>query len=395
MPHRPLSPGRAIARHIRFLFWLLACGLSLAACNGGGDAQESGAVARDAMHGDLFIAPAGALCARRERDGNCVQPTSSSTDALALHKAMTNPGPDAPMINFDSPGYLIEGLRTKDSQGNPSMINPSMINPSFGLVWRHIQAGRNGFVVDGRRYGNAKDNPSDAMVNYTGEQGGGAVLMFNLEGGQNQAWFFIFGEHDLVSPRGTAGWGTALGLLTDQTDAPTTRKVTYLGRYRSFSGTAERLDENGSTDSLDIRVTYEAELDLHTGSLSGVRIDYTDPGTQRHTRLKLPDLTFKHSRLEGLSKTQRFDIEIDGPAHIDAPGEDKRPEAPRPDTPRIRHDFTIEALEGEIFGKQAARIHLMGAGPKGTFLVALVRKDLFELMENNPVIHYPLTPAKP
>ncbi|WP_265645910.1 hypothetical protein, partial [Verminephrobacter aporrectodeae] len=388
MPHRPLSPGRAIARHIRFLFWLLACGLTLTACNGGGDAQESGAVARDAMHGDLFIAPAGALCARRERDGNCVQPTSSSTDELALHKAMTNPDPDAPMINFDSPGYLIDGLLTKDSQGNPALTNPSR-----DLVWRHIQAGRNGFVVDGRRYGNAKRHPSAAMIDYTGEQGGGVALMFNLEMGQNQAWSFSFAEHGLVSHRGTANWSTSLGLLTDQTDAPRTRKVTYVGTYHSLSGTAERLDENGSTDFLYTHVTYEAELDLHTGSLSGVRIDYTNPETQRHTRLKLPDLTFKHSRLEGISRTQRFDIEIDGPAEIDSP-EGERPRAPRPDTPRIRHDFAIEALEGDIVGKQAALINLWGTGPKGIVRVVLVRKDLFELMGKNPVIHYPLTPAK-
>ncbi|MCW8207140.1 hypothetical protein D8B24_08775 [Verminephrobacter aporrectodeae subsp. tuberculatae] len=379
-----------MARHIRFLFWLLACGLSLAACNGGGDAQEPGAVARDAMHGDLFIAPAGALCARREMDGNCVQPTSSSTDELALHKAMTNPDPDAPMINFDSPGYLIDGLLTKDSQGNPALTNPSR-----DLVWRHIQAGRNGFVVDGRRYGNAKRHPSAAMIDYTGEQGGGVALMFNLEMGQNQAWSFSFAEHGLVSHRGTANWSTSLGLLTDQTDAPRTRKVTYVGTYHSLSGTAERLDENGSTDFLDTHVTYEAELDLHTGSLSGVSIDYTDPETQRHTRLKLPDLTFKQSRLEGLSKTQRFDIENDGPARIDGP-EGERPRAPRPDTPRIRHDFTIEALEGDIVGKQAALINLWGVGSKGIVRVVLVRKDLFELMEDDPpVIHYPLTPAKP
>ncbi|MCW5323075.1 hypothetical protein D5039_18595 [Verminephrobacter aporrectodeae subsp. tuberculatae] len=378
-----------MARHIRFLFWLLACGLSLAACNGGGDAQEPGAVARDAMHGDLFIAPAGALCARRERDGNCVQPTSSSTDELALHKAMTNPDPDAPMINFDSPGHLIDGSLTKDSLGNPAMINPS-----YGLVWRHIQAGRNRFVVDGRRYGNAKRHPSAAMIDYTGEHGGGINLTFNLEMGQNQAWFFSFAEHGLVSHRGTANWSTSLGLLTDQTDAPTTRKVTYVGTYHSISGTAERLDENGSTDFLYTHVTYEAELDLHTGSLSGVRIDYTNPETQRHTRLKLPDLTFKHSRLEGISRTQRFDIEIDGPAEIDSPA-DERPGAPRPDTPRIRHDFTIETLEGDIVGKQAALINLWGTGPKGIVRVVLVRKDLFELMGKNPVIHYPLTPAKP
>ncbi|MCW5257636.1 hypothetical protein D5038_15060 [Verminephrobacter aporrectodeae subsp. tuberculatae] len=379
-----------MARHIRFLFWLLACGLSLAACNGGGDAQEPGAVARDAMHGDLFIAPAGALCARRERDGNCVQPTSSSTDELALHKAMTNPDPDAPMINFDSPGHLIDGSLTKDSLGNPAMINPS-----YGLVWRHIQAGRNRFVVDGRRYGNAKRHPSAAMIDYTGEQGGGINLTFNLEMGQNQAWFFSFAEHGLVSHRGTANWSTSLGLLTDQTDAPTTRKVTYVGTYHSISGTAERLDENGSTDFLYTHVTYEAELDLHTGSLSGVRIDYTNPETQRHTRLKLPDLTFKHSRLEGISRTQRFDIEIDGPAEIDSPA-DERPGAPRPDTPRIRHDFTIETLEGDIVGKQAALINLWGVGSKGIVRVVLVRKDLFELMEDDPpVIHYPLTPAKP
>ncbi|MCW8203264.1 hypothetical protein [Verminephrobacter aporrectodeae] len=372
-----------MARRTRFLFWLLACGLTLVACNGGGDASDPGVIGGDAINGDIFITAAGPLCAQREMGGNCVQPTSSSTDELALHKAMTDPDPKSPMINFDISGFIIESPLTKGGQGSIDMSYSS-----YGLARRHVQAGRNSFIVDGRRYGNA-NHLRNTDIYYTREQGGGgAYFTFNEEMGHNPAWDFSFVEGEgVTNKKGGAGWYAKLGLLTDQTDAPRTRKVTYVGAYYSLSGTAKDLNENG-TDVLNIGVTYEAELDLHTGSLSGVSIDYTDPKAQRHTRLKLPDLTFKHSRLYGLSKTQRIDIQIDGP------GEDLRPGAPHPDTPRTRHDFTIEGLEGEILGKQAALIHLVGAGPKGIFQIMLYRKELFELMDD-PVINFPLIPAKP
>ncbi|MCW5221326.1 hypothetical protein D5041_16690 [Verminephrobacter aporrectodeae subsp. tuberculatae] len=368
------------APRTRFLFWLLACGLALTACNGGGDAVDPVDVGHDAINGDIFITPAGVLCLQREMGGNCVQPTSSSTSELALHKAITDPEPDAPMINFDISGYIVGGLLT----------DTALTTPSYGLARRHVQAGRNCncFIVDGRRYGHVK-HQRDTEFYYTREQGGAAGFNFTFseDMGQNPAWYFSFGEGEGTIRKKGAGWFAQLGLLTDQTDAPRTRKVTYVGLYYSLSGTAKDLNENG-TDTLNIVLTYEAELDLHTGSLSGVSIDYTDPKAQRHTRLKLPDLTFKHSRLHGLSKTQRIDIEIDGP------GEDLRPGAPHPDTPRTQHDFTIEGLEGEILGKQAALIHLVGGGPKGVFQVMLVRKELFELMDD-PVINFPLIPAKP
>ncbi|MCW8177493.1 hypothetical protein [Verminephrobacter aporrectodeae] len=364
------------APRTRFLFWLLACGLTLTACNEGGDPVDVG---HDAINGDLFITPAGVLCLQREMGGNCVQPTSSSTNELALHKAITDPDPDAPMINFDSSGYIIESPLTKGIQGSIDLTY------SYGLARRHVQAGRNSFIVDGRRYGNA-NHLRDTDIYYTREQGGGAYFTFNEEMGHNPAWDFSFVEGEGVTNKGGAGWYAKLGLLTDQTDAPRTRKVTYVGVYYSVSGTAKPIDKH--SDLLNIGVTYEAELDLHTGSLSGVSIDYTDPKAQRHTRLKLPDLTFKHSRLYGLSKTQRIDIEIDGPV------DDWRSGGPHPDTPRVQHDFTIEGLEGEILGKQAALIHLIGGGPKGVFQIMLYRKELFELMDN-PVINFPLTPAKP
>ncbi|WP_010106639.1 hypothetical protein [Verminephrobacter aporrectodeae] len=369
-----------MARRTRFLSWLLACGLTLVACGGDDDTSDPGVIGGDAINGDIFITAAGPLCAQHEMGGNCVQPTSSSTDELALHKAMTDPDPKSPVINFDISGYIVESPLTKGGQGSIDMSYSA-----YGLARRHVQAGRNSFIVDGRRYGNGR-HLGETDFYYTREQGGRAGFTFNLEMGHNPAWHFAFGEGEGESRKGGTAWYAQLGLLTDQTDAPRTRKVTYVGAYYSLSGTAKSLDHG--SDILNIGVTYEAELDLQTGSLSGVSIDYTDPKKQRHTRLKLPDLTFKHSRLYGLSKTQRIDVEIEGAV------DDLRGEGPLPDTPRVQHEFTIEELEGEILGKQASLIHLVGAGPKGVFQVMLYRKELFELMDD-PVINYPLTPAKP
>lgn len=129
-------------------------------------------------------------------------------------------------------------------------------------------------------------------------------------------------------------------------------------------------------------IRYEAELDTVTGTLTGVRIDYSHPKNQRRTRLELPELRFENSRLDSASRQRRVAVQIEGP------GEDRRSdETPRPDTARTRHGFTTDGLDGEIVGKQADSIVLGGAGPKGGFAVELKRKDR---ARTDQVIDFPM-----
>ncbi len=68
-------------------------------------------------------------------------------------------------------------------------------------------------------------------------------------------------------------------------------------------------------------------------------------------------------------RSQRTNVVLEGPAG------DVRAEAPRHDTPLTRQDYTLDGLEGEITGKQAEIIHILGAGPQGTMQLMLMRKD--------------------
>ena len=111
-------------------------------------------------------------------------------------------------------------------------------------------------------------------------------------------------------------------------------------------------------------------------------MDYTDPQSQRRVTLELPELTFVSSRLDKASQGLRTGVSAQGP------GNDSRADAPRPDTARTGHDFTLDGLEGEITGDQAHIIRLLGAGPQGMMRVTLIRKD--KLPADTP-IHIPLS----
>lgn len=152
-------------------------------------------------------------------------------------------------------------------------------------------------------------------------------------------------------------WISAIRLLTDQSQAPSEPTVTYIGSVSTLAGTAQRLDPY-TTDILNTGVNYEAEFNTATGKLTGVKIDYTDPKSQRRTVMEVPELTFVNSQLIPDSRSQRINVVLEGPAS------DVRADAPRPDTPLTRQDYTLDGLEGEITGKQAEIIHILGAGPR-------------------------------
>ncbi|MCW8165550.1 hypothetical protein D8B22_18520 [Verminephrobacter aporrectodeae subsp. tuberculatae] len=378
MPHRPPTACRATPLRTRFLPWLPACFLGLAlAAYGAGNTPGSGGGAVDPRTTGTFIAPAGPLCAKRNTSShNCIQPTSSSTNELALFEAITDPG--GSMIDFDSPGFIANVL---GAVGEGGRTNGPTTTPSYGMARRHVQAGRNSFIVNGRHYGDGEPDRGMPSIHYKGHPSGNASFSFRerdlherQEGHKaDVAWSFLLAEFQDVTrggPSMAATWYAKFGLLTDYADAPTVRKVRYVGYVTAFSGTGEQLGERGRDALGTAGAIYETELDTVTGRLAGARIDYTSPKNQMRTRLELPDLEFRNSRLNGASREQRITVHNEGFADALSGKE------PQPDSLRIQHSFTLDGLEGEIMGKQAAAIHLVGGGPKGILRVRLVRRDL-------------------
>ena len=377
MQHR-LSHLRLAMAHRRcapLFSWFPAClfGLTLAACGGGGGGADiSGADGGAAGAGGTtsagtFIAAAGPLCAKRAANDHCVQPTSSSATPFALMKAITDPG--GPVIDFDGMGSILNGLVT--DKGTPPRRELNFT--SYGMARRSIQAGRNTFTIDDRYYGNAQAYPATGEIKYR-HAGDASSVTFTvgMQEDQNDKDLSYLGLHEIQAIGSESStWVSALRLLTDQTDAPQTPTVTYVGRVVPLAGSAAPLDEN-TYDTLTTGVSYEAVLDTVTGKLTGVSIDYTESKSQRHTRLELPELRFQNSRLDSASRQRRIHARMEGP------GNDYRDGAPLSDTARTRHEFTTDGLEGEIIGKQAELIELVGGGPKGMLHVALVRKDLAE-----------------
>ncbi|ABM56042.1 hypothetical protein [Verminephrobacter eiseniae] len=381
MQHR-LSHLRLAMAHRRcapLFSWFPAClfGLTLAACGGGGgggadiSGADGGAAGAGGAGGTTsagtFIAAAGPLCAKRAANNHCVQPTSSSTTPFALMKAITDP--NGQVIDFDSMGSTMNYAVT--FKGTPP--GPEYTYTSYGMARRNIQAGRNTFTVDDRYYGNARAFPAAGEIKYRHARDD-ATVTFNVgrqkdQNDENLSSLTL--SEDQASGGGGRAWSSALRLLTDQTDAPPTPTITYVGRVLPSAGSAALLDEH-TRDFLITGVTYEAVLNTVTGTLTGVSIDYTESKSQRHTRLELPELRFQNSQLDSASRQQRIHARMEGP------GQDDRGDEPQPDTARTRHEFTTDGLEGEITGRQAEIIELVGGGPKGILHVALVRKDLTE-----------------
>ncbi|MCW5255769.1 hypothetical protein D5038_05185 [Verminephrobacter aporrectodeae subsp. tuberculatae] len=356
-----------MAPRTRLPSWLSACflGLTLAACGGGGGGSNgsgdsgSGSGADDTRTASPFIAPAGALCAQRDANSNnCIQPTSSSTDEQALFDAISDP--NGSVIDFDGPGYMENELF---SVGKISIT-------SYGMARRRIQAGRNAFTVDGRRYGEGKRSQSgeDIRYVYKGDRGSNVTveLIKSMGHRKETLWGIGLREDERATTPDTTGisWTTVFGVLTDQADAPKTRKVRYVGTVWTLTGTDGRILEVED-------VTYETELDTVTGRLAGVRIDYTNPKTRKYMQLELPELKFENSRLDSASRQQRTSVQTGITSY--------------------NHSFTLDGLEGEILGKQAASIYLVGGGAKGALQVTLRRKDQ---MESDAVINVPFS-AKP
>src|SRR6218665_1177198 len=245
MQHR-LSHLRLAMVHRRcapLFSWFPAClfGLTLAACGGGGGggADISGADggaggAGGTTSAGTFIAAAGPLCAKRAANNHCVQPTSSSPTPFALMKAITDP--NGQVIDFDSMGSTMNYAVT--FKGTPP--GPEYTYTSYGMARRNIQAGRNTFTVDDRYYGNARAFPAAGEIKYRHARDD-ATVTFNVgrqkdQNDENLSSLTL--SEDQASGGGGRAWSSALRLLTDQTDAPPTPTITYVGRVLPSAGSA-------------------------------------------------------------------------------------------------------------------------------------------------------------
>lgn len=378
------TPSDCSTTHARLAHppsWLLACamGLALTAC-GGGSGSDGGAgdpgPGGTASSG-VFIAPSGPLCTKLSSTGNCLQPTSSAIEESDLIKLITDPDAQTSLIDFSGMGVIHNTTLTYSQQPGQA-IESSFIYSSYGMARRDFQVGRNTFIVQGRQYPQVTHYPEAGQSHYKNISDDAGVIFLVGPPDQHEEgiWGTTFSEGQNLSKVGrmpnmrseNTNWISAIRLLTDQSQAPSEPTVTYIGSVSTLAGTAQRLDPY-TTDILDTGVNYEAEFNTATGKLTGVKIDYTDPKSQRRTVMEVPELTFVNSRLIPDSRSQRINVVLEGPAS------DVRADAPRPDTPLTRQDYTLDSLEGEITGKQAEIIHILGAGPQGTMQLMLMRKD--------------------
>lgn len=408
----PNTPRKTPARQplTRPPFWLLAGAttLALAACGGGGggvDDASGGGTGAGSGSGDgtsagagsgagtggsasgpsTFIAASGPLCTRRNSGtNNCVQPTSSAIEELALIQTLLDP--NGPVIDFDASGHVINTITTMS--GTYPNVESDFLTPSYGLARRNIQAGRNAFAVEGRPYTFQYISSSDRFYKNANDTGSFIFYSGSEQDHKEESWSLSVAETQTLGKQGSGTnfrtenslWTSNLDLLTDQAHAPKEQNVVYVGTLNPMGGTGARLNQH-TTDRLSSGVTYEAVLDTATGKLSGVRVDYTDPESQRRTVLEMPELRFENSRLDSASRLQRLSARMEGP------GDDAREHAPLSDTARTQLSFTLDGLEGEITGPQGRSIRIVGGGPKGTFQAVLLRK---ELAGNDFAIHIPL-----
>ena len=331
----------------------------LSACGGGG--AEDGAP--EATPSGVFAPPSGALCASRDRAGQCARPTASAATAAQVLAAITQPSGDL---------YRIEGFGWQQRwtyQAVNGQITESSHTYAHGR--KSLVVGRNQVVVDGQAY--AFHRQVDAgTVEFTSAdpQGSVTVSVFDQNilnvvhsTGSGQVTGVPEPGGAIQQSVDSTVWSAETGLLTDRSDAATGSAVRYAGTLTLFGGDGRPAGVRNLVNTTSGSCTITLELNANTGALTVPAVQCTAPNGAvlrfaLTSTFDVEDSTLKHkSAIQGTATLQ-------GPAQGDAAAE----------APMVATGFSLSAVDGEFSGRGARTLHLSGAGDGGGFYIKATKQ---------------------
>lgn len=336
----------------------IALSAALAGCGGGGGSDTP-----EVTPSGVFAAPAGTLCASRNAQGHCVQPTATSATATQVLSAITNPSGE--VFKVDAFGWE----QRWTYQASNGQITHSA--HAYGHGRKPVLIGRNRVELEGRTYSFSRkldanqaefvsaDPPGSVTVSVLSPE----VLSVVVASGSGQVTGGLGSPGGLQQTVDSTVWSAEIGLTTDRSDAVTGNAVIYAGTITVFGGDGRPTGVRNLLNVTSASCPITLEFNATTGLLSVRTVQCTtgDGGTVGFTLASDFDVT--DSVLKSRSALQGI-ASVAGPASGDTQRE----------APMVSSSFALTAVDGQFFGRGARWLHLSGAGVGGAFYIKAQRQ---------------------
>lgn len=314
--------------------------------------------------GAVFAEPSGRLCATREENKVCSEPTSSAVDTDALKNLQQSATGE--LVRFNALGVqndLYQEFASVASGMGVTNSSSTYVVLEQGVVFGHRQ------IVESMATYLPAPGPLDNTLRYA--RGKDSVVLglgassgspFSMR--RNAVYAQAAGPDG--GRRGVRDWPAFFGPLTDRTDAPREAEVEFVGKVdiRAGDGSPVMVGPIGRMGRI-VWGGCEITLKLRTsdGSLTTRGATCVDPQTQAVISFRLAPVFFTASRLAGHTGSEAG-FEIDGPSGglISVRGVERT---------SVRANSST--IVGAVYGRGAAGLAVVGSSAQGTFQIVAKR----------------------
>ncbi|CAN5697408.1 hypothetical protein BH11PSE8_BH11PSE8_14070 [soil metagenome] len=344
--------------------------LMLAACGGGGG---NGATTippttpttptTPPATSTVFAEPSGALCAVRDANSICAEPTSSQASVAQLQALQQDATGD--LVHFTAIGVENDLYQAFGSVASGLGVTSSQSN--YALLEQTLVLGRNQVTEGSTTYAFSRIADTGNLEYASGENRYALSLLWGggtpFTGRRNNTYDEAVGS-DGGGHVGIKIWASFFGPLTDLASAPSEADVQFTGTLSIQGGDGSPYPV-GSAGRMG-RMVYGScpiTLTLHTsdGTLTSTGAVCTDPQTTAVIQFTLAPLHFESSRLKA-QLSNEAGIQIEGPS------------GGLTGAPITRAQFASSQISGAVYGPAAAGIAIVGSSPQGMFNLVAVRQ---------------------
>jgi hypothetical protein len=335
---------------------------------------------------DVFIAPAGPLCAARDAASNaCLEPTSSSATVAAVSERITA-GTDRvqftaagamcdtrQMANVDAdriaighwPTRFTQSSRTCDLKRETLLVGASAATFRAG-VFPYFQ---NEFGRPRSRIYKSTTSTDKLFVSTPDPADPDELKVLSIDAQYDYSYRQTGSTTQFNSDYALKRWVASPALLTDTQDAPIKPNLIYNGGIYFAVGDASPLGDGEFLNLTGGSCPIVLKFDKVLGEISGDAINCQGGVGAYPISLSFKRLYIKQSRVFAAVGTE-MTASITGSATPSVQANNGGPSAP------ISVQFASTKIDGAVYGVNASYLYIVGTGPNGDFTIQGFRSDV-------------------
>lgn len=334
---------------------------------------------------DVFITPAGPLCAVRDAASNaCVEPTSSSATLAAVSERITT-GTDH--VQFTATGALCETNQMANydidrtatghwpnrfTQSNRAcdLKRETLFLGASAVAYRASEFAyfQNEFGQPRSRIYKSASNTDKLFIATPDPTDPDALKALDIDAQFDYSYRQVGTAGQFNSDYSLKRWTASPALLTDTQDAPTAPNLTFNGGVFFAVGDESPLGDGEYLNLTGGACPITLKFDKVLGEISGDAITCQGGSGGFPISLSFKRLYIKQSRIFAAVGTEMT-------ASVTGSATPSLLQTGAPSAP-FNVQFTSSKIDGAVYGVNASYLYIVGTGPNGTFTVKGFRSDV-------------------